>query len=42
MYALMYYQMALLTECFTTHFTGIRVLAAMYTLMSFQMALVNE
>jgi len=42
MYALMCFQSALLTEFFTTHFTGVRAPTAMYTLMSGQIGLATE
>jgi len=38
MYMLMYYQIALLTECFITHRTGLRVITTMYVLMFYQSA----
>jgi len=38
----MCYQGALKPECFTTHFTGVRALTAMYALMSFAIEIVNE
>ena len=42
MYALMIYQIALITECLITHFTTIRVLTTMYALMSYKTALDTE
>jgi hypothetical protein len=42
MYALMSYQMALMTECHITHRTGIWALTTMYALMSYQMTLFTE
>jgi hypothetical protein len=42
MYTLMYYQIALLTECFITHLTGIRVITTMDALMCCQSALSSE
>jgi len=41
MYALMCYQMALLTKCLITHITGIRALNTMYALMFYQTALMT-
>jgi len=42
MYALMSYEIALVTECLITHMTSIRSLTTMYVLMSYQMSLVTE
>jgi len=42
MYALMYYKMALITECLITNFTGIRTLTTMYVLMSYKAVLLSE
>jgi hypothetical protein len=38
----MSYKIALLTECFITHITGIRALASMYALMCSQRTPINE
>jgi hypothetical protein len=42
MYALMSYQMALVTEFPITYITNMTALTSMYALMSYQMALVTE
>ena len=42
MYALMSYQIALLTERLVTRITSIRALTSMYALMSYQIALSTE
>jgi len=42
MYVLMCYQKALWIESFIIHFTGIRVLMAMYALMCYQTARLTE
>ena len=41
MYVLMFYQIALLTECLFTHITLIRALTTMYVLMFYQIALLT-
>jgi hypothetical protein len=42
MYALMYYKIALLTECLTTYCTAIWVITTMYAIMCYQSALMTE
>ena len=42
MYALMFYQTVLNTECLITHITCIRALTPMYVLMCYQTALLTE
>jgi len=42
MYMLMFYKMALITECPVTNFTNIRTLTTMYALMSCKSVLLSE
>jgi len=42
MYALMFYQITLMTKCFITHLTAIRAITTMYASMSYKIALSTE